>query len=160
MHRTLQPIPIENRFEFVCYDLAGPFLPKNVRGNLYALIIVNHFTKWPEIFPLKDATAPTIARNIFDQWCCRYGVMDKLRSDGAGASNVHGEVIKELCKLIGTVKSKSSRLQPQGDGMAESTVKILKSCVQKQVDQFGQDWDLLSRYGQVLIVVQNIYPQN
>ena len=26
--------------------------------------------------------------------------------------------------------------------MAESTVKILKSCIQKQVDQFGQDWDL------------------
>ena len=26
--------------------------------------------------------------------------------------------------------------------MAESTVKILKSCIQKQVDRYGQDWDL------------------
>ena len=136
----MQPIPIENRFEFVCYDLAGPFLPKNTRGNVYALIIVDHFTKWPEIFQLTDSTAPAIARTIFDQWCCRYGIMDRLHSDGA--PNVHGEVMNELCKLIGTVKSKSSRLHPQGDGMAESTVKLLKSCIQKQVDQFGEDWDL------------------
>ena len=69
IYRPLQPIPIENRFEFVCYDLAGPFLPKNARGNVYALIIVDHFTKWPEIFPLQDATAPTVARIIFDKWC-------------------------------------------------------------------------------------------
>ena len=102
--------------------------------------MVDHFTKWPEIFPLKDATAPTIAHTIFDQWCCRYGIMDRLHSDGA--SNVHGDVMNELCRLIGTVKSKSSRLHPQGDGMAESTVKIMKSCIRKQVDQYGQDWDL------------------
>ena len=48
------------------------------------------------------------------------GIMDRLHSDGA--PNVHGEVMNELCKLIGTVKSKSSRLHPQG---AESTVKPL-----------------------------------
>ena len=140
IYRPLHPIPVENRFEFVCYDLAGPFLPKNSRGNLYALIMVDHFTKWPEIFPLIDSTAPTIARMIFEQWCCRYGVMDRLHSDGA--SNVHGEVVLELCKHIGAIKSKSSRLHPQGDGMAESTVKILKSCIKKQVDRYGQDWDL------------------
>ena len=28
VHIPLQWIPIENRFEFVCYDLAGPFLPR------------------------------------------------------------------------------------------------------------------------------------
>ena len=163
VHRPLQPIPIENRFEFVCYDLVGPFLPKNTRGNIYALIIVDHFTKWPEIFPLQDSTAPTIARTIFDQWCCRYGIMDRLHSDGA--PNVHGEVMNELCKLIGTVKSKSSRLHPQGDGMAESTVKLLKSCIQKQVDQFGEDWDLyLHSTGfaneQILMAVRNIHLLN
>ena len=65
--------------------------------------------------------------------------MSQLHSDGA--QNVHGDVIKELCKLVGTVKSKSSRLHPQGDGMAESMVKILKNSARKQVDKFGKDWD-------------------
>ena len=66
--------------------------------------------------------------------------MERLHSDGA--QNVHGEVIHALCELIGTAKSKSSRLHPQGDGMAESTVKLMKSCVRKQVDRYGQNWDL------------------
>ena len=50
--------------------------------------------------------------------------------------------MKEFCKLIGINKSKSSRLHPQGDGAAEAFVKILKGCIQKQVDRHGSDWDL------------------
>ena len=139
VNRPLQPIDSNNRFELVCYDLAGPFIESS-NGNTHALIIVDHFSKWPEILPLSNTRGVTIAREIFEQWCCRYGMMTQLHSDGA--QNVHSEVIKELCKLIGTVKSKSSRLHPQGDGMAEAMVKIMKQCVKKQVDSHGKDWDL------------------
>ena len=136
----LQPIETTQRFELVCYDLAGPFTPVTARGNCYVLIIVDHFTHWPEFVPLRDITAPTIATTLFDQWCCRYGTPERFHSDGA--KNVHGEVVKELCKHIGVDKSKSSRLHPQGDGMAESFVKQLKSCIQKQVENNGSNWDL------------------
>ncbi len=136
----LQPIETSCRFEMVCYDIAGPFLPKTVRGNCYVLIIVDHFTHWPEFVALTDTTAPTIATALFDNWCCRYGTPYRFHSDGA--NNVHGEVVKELCKNFGMQKSKSSRLHPQGDGMAEIYVKQLKSCVQKQVEKNGENWDL------------------
>ena len=53
--------------------------------------------------------------------------MSHLHSDGA--QNVHSNIIKELRKLIGTVKSKSSRLHPQGDGMSEAMVKVMKNAV-------------------------------
>ena len=139
VNRPLNPIDSSGRFEIVCYDLAGPFVPSRGHGNTYALIIVDHFTKWPELIPMKCITAPNIARTIFEEWCCRYGVMTQLHSDGA--QNMHGNVIKELCNFIGTVKSKSSRLHPQGDGMSEAMVKIMKNAVKKQVDQYGRDWD-------------------
>ena len=106
----------------------------------YALIIVDHFSQWPEFVPLSRTYAPTLARTIFDHWCCRYGMPERLHSDGA--HNVHGHVMKEFSKLIGIDKSKSSRLHPQGDGKAEAYVKILKHCIQKQVDKFRSDWDL------------------
>ncbi len=136
----LQPIETDTRFQLVCYDLAGPFLPTTVRGNCYVLIIVDHFTHWPEFVALPDTKAPTIATALFEHWCCRYGTPIRFHSDGA--KNVHGEVMKELCKHFGIDKSKSSRLHPQGDGMAESFVKQLKSCIQKQVDKNGSNWDL------------------
>ena len=137
--RPLEPISTTGRFELVSYDIAGPFIPSKLWGNTYALIIVDHFTKWPELVPLKDIKAHSLATVIFEQWCCRYGVMAQLHSDGA--NNVHGELMKELCKHIGTVKSKSSWLHPQGDGMAEAVVKLLKNAIRKQVDIHGRDWD-------------------
>ena len=136
----LNPINSSERFETICYDIAGPFMPVTPRGNRYALILVDHFTKWTEAIALPDIQALTIARAIYDQWCCRYGLMKFLHSDGA--SNVDGHVVRELCKLLGIGKTKSSRLHPQGDGISESMVKVLKSCIQKQVDLHGLNWDL------------------
>ena len=98
VNRPLQPIESNNRFELVCYDLAGPFIPSRDGGNTYALIMVDHFSKWCEIAPLKRANASSIATKIFEEWCCRYGIMTQLHSDGA--QNVHGEIMKELCQLI------------------------------------------------------------
>ena len=66
----LQPIYSSERFELVCYDLAGPFMPSSSRGNTYALILVDHFTKWPEVVPLPDSKASTIAHSIYDHWIC------------------------------------------------------------------------------------------
>ena len=59
-----------------------------------------------------------------------------------GAPNVDGHVVRELCKRLGVGKTKSSRLHLQGDGISESMVKVLKSCIQKQVDLHGVNWDL------------------
>ena len=133
------PINSSERFEIVCYDIAGPFMPVTPRENCSALILIDHFTKWTEAIALPNIQAPTIACAIYDQWCCRYGLMKFLHSDGA--SNVDGHVVRELCKLLGIRKNKSSCLHLQGDGISESMVKVLKSCIQKQVDLHGLDWD-------------------
>ena len=140
VRQPLTPIVTTRRFEMVCYDLAGPFMPKTERGNTHALIIVDHFSKWPEIVALPCTKAPTIAQAIFDNWVCRYGVPERLHSDGA--NNVNGEVMQQLSNLLGVDKSKSSRLHPQGDGISEAVVKIVKSVIRKHVDKYGRDWDL------------------
>ena len=139
----LTPIFTTGLFELVCYDLAGPFIHATIRGNRYVLIIiVDHFSHWPEFFPLPDIKASTITRTLFDQWCCRYGIPEHFHSDGA--NNAHGYFVKELCKILraykklykilGSYKSKSSCLHPQCDGLSVAFVKVLKLCVQKQVE--------------------------
>ena len=49
--------------------------------------------------------------------------------------------MQEVAKILGIGQSKSSRLHPQGGGLSEAMVKQVKSCVQKQVDQYGCNWD-------------------
>ena len=106
VNTPLMPIETSSRFDMICYDLAGPFLPKTARGHVYALIIVDHFIKWPEIVPLPDCNASTIAQAIFDNWVCRYGIMNRLQSDGA--HNVDGEVMRQVSQLMDIHKSHSS----------------------------------------------------
>ena len=115
-------------------------MPTSCKGYWYALILVDHFTKWPEVIPLKEICVSTIARAIHDQLICRYDIMTCLHNDGA--SNVHGSAMQEVAKILGIGNSKCSRLHPQGNGLSEELVKQVKSCVQKHVDQYGSNWDL------------------
>jgi len=41
-------------------DLIGP-LPKSKHGHVYALVMQDYFTKWPEAIPLKDAATKSVA---------------------------------------------------------------------------------------------------
>jgi len=41
-------------------DLIGP-LPKSKQGHLYALVMQDHFAKWPKVIPLKDVTTKSVA---------------------------------------------------------------------------------------------------
>ena len=62
----------ENAFlksELFCSDVVGPL--KASRGFKYLLTIRDGFTRWLEIFPLRDLKAITIARIVNDEIFCR-----------------------------------------------------------------------------------------
>jgi len=55
-----QTIKTMQALEKMGMDLIGP-LPKSKQGHIYALVMQDHFTKWPKAIPLKDATAKSVA---------------------------------------------------------------------------------------------------
>jgi len=55
-----QTIETTQVLEKMGMDLIGP-LPKSKQGHVYALVMQDYFTKWPEVIPLKDATAKSVA---------------------------------------------------------------------------------------------------
>ena len=56
--------------ELIIYsDVVGPL--KASRGFKYLLTIRDGFTRWLEIFPLKDLKAITIAKIVNDEIFCR-----------------------------------------------------------------------------------------
>ncbi|GFT29868.1 retrovirus-related Pol polyprotein from transposon 412 [Trichonephila clavipes] len=48
-------------FERIAFDILGP-LPRTASGNKYLLVVMDYFTKWPEVYPIPDQEAPTVAR--------------------------------------------------------------------------------------------------
>ena len=53
----LQPIPVGGPFHIVGVDVLQ--LPPSYK---YAVVFMDYFTKWPEVFATADQTAETIAR--------------------------------------------------------------------------------------------------
>jgi hypothetical protein len=50
-------------FAKISMDISGPY-PKSLSGNKYILSIVDHYSGWPEAFPLPDKSAENIAHRV------------------------------------------------------------------------------------------------
>ena len=55
--------------ERIAVDVLGP-LPETRRGNKYLLIAMDYFTKWPEIYPIPNQEAMTVAEVLMKEFVC------------------------------------------------------------------------------------------
>ncbi|GFX30620.1 retrovirus-related Pol polyprotein from transposon 412 [Trichonephila clavipes] len=125
-------------FERIAFDILGP-LPRTASGNKYLLVVMDYFTKWPEVYPIPDQEAPTVAEAVVQHWISRYGVPLQLHSDQG--RNFVSAVLKGVCELLGIDKTKTTPLQPQSDGMVERFNRTILNNLSLMVSKNQQDWD-------------------
>ena len=133
----LQPIPIGWPFHRIGVDVLQ--LPLSFDGNKYAVVFMDYFTKWPEVFAVPDQQATTIARLLVEEVVARHGVPELLLSDRG--PNFLSELTCEVCKLLGIQKVNTSGYHPQSDGMVEKFNGTITNMLSKCVEKHGRDWD-------------------
>lgn len=69
--------PESQKCSHVHIDVVGP-LPPNQQGYQYCLTMIDRFTRWPEAIALSDITADTVAKNLYENWICRYGCPNNI----------------------------------------------------------------------------------
>ncbi|GBM66799.1 Transposon Ty3-I Gag-Pol polyprotein [Araneus ventricosus] len=112
----LQRYNVGAPFERMALDILGPF-PVTTKGNRYVLVLMDYFTKWPEAIPIPDQEASTVAEELVRSWISCYGVPMILHSDQG--TNFNSALFTELCKLWGILKTRTTALHPESDGMVE-----------------------------------------
>jgi hypothetical protein len=102
------------------------------------LTVTDHFTRWVEAFPLREATAANIARCVVD-FVCRFGMPLELHSDQG--KNVDGHLIREVCELLGVRKTHTTAYHPSSNAITERENGVIKNMLSAYVNKRQTDWD-------------------
>ena len=133
--QTSQPL------ELVCMDFLS--LEASKGGYENVLVITDHFTKYAQAYPMKTQSAVATAKILYEKFFIHYGFPARLHSDQG--RNFEGKVIKSLCDLIGTEKSRTTPYHPIGNGLVERFNRTLISMLGTLETDKKQNWkDYLS----------------
>ena len=102
--------------------LVGPFC-RTPRGNTMILVISDHFTRWRDAIAVRDGTTASIAEALERHVFCYFGIPERIHSDKGAA--FESSLMKELCRVWGVVKSRTTPWHPEGNGVVERGNKDL-----------------------------------
>jgi hypothetical protein len=68
----LHPLPIMGLGYYWSLDFMGP-LPLTIRHNRYALVMVEHFSKWIELVPSLDKFSKRVVYTFLDRVLSHFG---------------------------------------------------------------------------------------
>jgi hypothetical protein len=110
------------------------------KGNKYFVVAIDRATRFMVAKALSEISAATIAEFIIDDLVCMFGVMKVLITDCG--SNLTGEIMKEVCRIMGICKIQTSPYHAQSNGLAEGIIGDIKNIlrVKCQADE-DEEWD-------------------
>eukprot|EP00873_Tetraselmis_striata_P043438 jgi/Tetstr1/463702/TSEL_008561.t1 len=93
-HDRLKPMPLFGLFYRFSVDSAGP-LPTSSEGHKYVIVIVEHFSKWIELVPVRDLEASTTAKAFHERVLARYGApVEVVTDNGTGYQGAFREQLE------------------------------------------------------------------
>ncbi len=110
------------------------------RGYRYCLVMVDHFTKWLESFPLRNQKAESIAKKVIDGWIPRHGAPEQLHHDQG--KNLTAEIIRKVCSFLEIWNTRTTPFHPQSDGASERSIRTVNNMLAKVVEEDQRNWDL------------------
>jgi len=112
------------RFEHVHLDII--ILPIS-EGYRYCLTCIDRYTRWPEVFPMENQEAETVARTFYTGWIARFGVPLRITTDQG--RQFESQLFKQLNRLTGSQHLHTTAYHPQANGLVERFHRHLKAAL-------------------------------
>ncbi|CAK1586398.1 unnamed protein product [Parnassius mnemosyne] len=103
------------------------------KGYRYCLTVVDRFTRWPEVMPLEDIKAETVANAFVRGWISRFGCPLKITTDRGKQFEYY--LFKELSKLTGAHYITTTAYHPAANGLVERFHRQLKAAIMCHAEQ-------------------------
>lgn len=124
-------------FEKWDIEFVGPINPlEKITSVIYIITTTNYLTRWAEAQLVKDCSAYTDLKFIFEYILSRFGCTKILMSDRG--SHLSHKTIEVLTEEFQAYHQKSTPYHPQANGTVEAFNKILENALNVN----RNDWDL------------------
>ena len=142
-HSALKSISNDvHKFGEVNIDIVGP-LPSN-KGCSYLFTMIDRFTRWPEVVPIMDIKAETIANAFMMGWVARFGAPEAVVTDRG--SQFESALFNKVLDLIGCKRKRTTSYNARANGLIERFHRSLKSALKN-----GNDRDWIDRLPLILL---------
>jgi hypothetical protein len=134
LHPIIKPWP----FHDYALDFVGQIHPASSKGHRFVLVVVDYFTKWTKVIPLKNMTHREVIHFISEHIIHRFGIPQILTTYQGSSFMSH-----QVCEFAKSLKIKlfsSSPYYAQANGQAESSNKTLIKLIKKKIEENPKRW--------------------
>ena len=131
-------IPIDARTPFELVSIDYIHLDK-CKGNYeYCLVVVDHFTRFIQLYPTKNKSARAAADQMFNKYILNYGFPRRIHHDQG--REFDNSLFDRLHKLSGITGSRTTPYHPMGDGQPERVNRTLINMLKCLSEAEKADW--------------------
>lgn len=128
----------KRRFQQVAFDIQT-ITPRNKKGNVEVLAMIDVFTRYMRAVPIRDENAGTIAEVLLNEWISIFGYKNYIESDGG--TSVAADVVTSLTETLGIARTQTYPLHPQADGSVKCWNRTLARDLASFMTTGMSDWD-------------------
>ncbi|KAG5877740.1 hypothetical protein JTB14_005975 [Gonioctena quinquepunctata] len=128
---------VDRPFQLVCCDLIGP-LPRSNRGFKFILVIVDNFSKFSLVIPLRNSTAKLVCTAVEDHLFLMFGPPKFLLSDNG--SQFRSKEFKNLLANYAVKQIFTANYHAQANP-TERVNKTLETMIRCYVSENHKEWD-------------------
>lgn len=132
-----RPIVAERPFQRLYTDLLGPY-PRSKKGHVQILVVLDQFSKFPLLQPMKKATAKEIVEYIEKQVFHVFGVPESVYSDNG--VQYKSKEFGALLKKYGVRHITAATHTPQANA-SERVNRSVLSAIRSYIDEDQSRWD-------------------
>ena len=131
-------VTIKSTYPLQMVSLDYMLLDRAKGGYEYALVCIDHFTRYVQVYATKNNKGLTAADKLFDDFVLRFGFPERIHHDQGKEFDNH--LFDRLHQLTGIKKSRTTPYHPQGDGQTERANRTIISMLRTLSENEKLNW--------------------